>query len=111
MKNLSKCICKECFSIGRWRPYITVRIPENDNVFEIVPDMPLCDKHKREFGLDDVIPDSSMKQLQAMFSAKFIHPPKKENMSLEWKAITIEIVDSLGRVLGETEVKNDAIIG
>ena len=110
MNKLSQCVCKGCFGIARWTPYILVRIPENDNSFQIDLNMPLCDKHQGEFKFDDVLPETSIKAIQKLFTKKFIHPPKKENMVLQWKATTVKLVDSFGRLLREAEVKHGAIV-
>ena len=110
INNLTKCICKDCLEIARWQPTIMVRTSENDNTFRLETSMSLCDKHKKEFTINDVIPDSIMPQVETLFTGKFIYPPKKENMILEWKPITIAIVDSFGKLIGEAEVKNGAIV-
>ena len=49
MKNLNICIVKDCLAVSRWIPIITVKTPENDNVFEIVGSINVCNKHKEKF--------------------------------------------------------------
>ena len=100
----SKCICKGCLGIAKWKPDVIVVI-ENDNTFRLDFEMPLCDVHKESFGIDDVIPDETMKLIKALFVSKFLPAPKKENMKIKWCQLTdIEIFTSLGRLIGTTRV-------
>ena len=87
---LKICTYPGCIMIGRWKPTVIVKSPDNDKIFMFdFQHCCTCDNHKNILTLDDIIGGKVFAQLIQMFKSKFIHPPKKEHCTLKWESVTI----------------------
>jgi len=85
------CTFPGCKESGKWKPLVEVLTPENDKKFLLDFETPMCEHHKNFLTLDDMIGGNVFDKVKEMFKAKFIYPPKKQNMFLKWELVLFPV--------------------
>ena len=108
MKEKS-CTVKGCLGLARWVPYAVVKLPDNDNVFNIDFDFPVCDKCKTKLVITDIINDSTIKAIRQLFANTNLTPPSVHHMVLAWNpyiasGVVLPIYNEIGELLDKIEL-------
>lgn len=104
------CLVKDCLCLSAWTPTVEVWSADNDKKFRLDFNIPVCDKHKATLTLKDIIPDATLSVIQDLFRFKFIHPPTRETMKLEWTVETPKVLSfygTNGKKFGDVGVVNN----
>lgn len=114
MINLSSmkekgCTVKGCLGLAKWVPYAVVKLPDNDNVFNIDFDFPVCDTCKPKLVIADIVNNATIKALQQMFTNSGLTKPSVEHMILAWNpyipaGLVLPIYNEIGEMLDKVEL-------